>query len=124
VNKRVLVVDDNEINQRLVESTLSFAGYDVVCAADAASALQRIDETRIDLVVMDVSLPGMDGLQLTQKLKGDAQTRHIPVIVVTASATREDERRALAVGADGFVGKPIDTRSFPQIVRRYLESST
>ena len=120
-NARVLIVDDSAINLKLAMSTLEYEGYEVFGAhnAQAAIALLAADPS-VDLILMDVALPGMDGLSLTRKLKSDAATRHIPIVILTASAMKGDEQRTMASGADGYLTKPIDVSRFPQQVESYL----
>src|ERR1700761_7272996 len=120
-NARVLIVDDNAVNLKLAMSTLEYEGYEVFGAhnAQAAIALLAADPS-VDLILMDVALPGMDGLSLTRKLKSDAATRDIPIVILTASAMKSDEQRTMASGADGYLTKPIDVSRFPQQVASYL----
>lgn len=121
--RRVLVVDDNLTNLKLIEYLLQSKGFDVHTAADAESALRSVRELKPSLVLMDLQLPGMDGLTLTQRLKSDPETRDIVVVAVTAYAMRGDEERALRAGCDGYVTKPIDTRSLPKLVERHLAAA-
>ena len=114
----ILVVDDSPANLKLVAFVLR--AYRVRTATDAEAAVVSIAEVRPDLILMDLQLPGIDGLELTRRLKSDATTRAIPVIAVTAYAMAGDEARARAVGCDAYVTKPIDTRALPQIVAEHL----
>jgi CheY-like chemotaxis protein len=117
---RILVVDDNVTNLKLIEYLLKAKGYDVQTAIDAESALEAVRNTRPSLVLMDLQLPGMDGLELTRRLKSDPNTREIVIVAVTAYAMKGDEQRALDAGCDGYVAKPIDTRALPQVVESHL----
>jgi CheY-like chemotaxis protein len=117
---RILVIDDNPINLKLICATLRFAGHDVSSAVDAEVAQELINAGSFDLILMDIALPGMDGLTLTRKLKADARTQHIPVIALTASAMLGDEGKALAAGCDCYITKPIDTRTLPQQLAKFL----
>jgi two-component system, cell cycle response regulator DivK len=116
----ILVVDDNPTNSKLVSTILKFAGYRISTAEDADSALKIIAAIPLDLILMDLALPGMDGLTLTKKLKAHEKTRHIPIIALTAFAMKGDENKAYAAGCDGYIAKPINTRTFPQQVARHL----
>jgi CheY-like chemotaxis protein len=111
--ERILVVDDNPTNLKLAVDLLEFAGYDVVRAANAAEAEVALRSTRVDLILMDIQMPGMDGLTLTRKLKGEPETRQIPIIAVTSFAMKGDELKARSAGCDGYIAKPIDTRKLP-----------
>jgi CheY-like chemotaxis protein len=116
----LLVVDDNPINLKLVKTLLQVEGYEVRTAADAAQALAAVAAFRPRLILMDLQLPGLDGLELTRRLKADPATRDILILAVTAYAMKGDEQKALAAGCDGYVPKPIDTRSLPGVVAGYL----
>lgn len=118
--QRVLVVDDNLTNLKLIEYLLQSRGYEVVTAFDAESALQVVRTARPALVLMDLQLPGMDGLELTRQLKANPDTRQIAIVAVTAYAMKGDEQRALAAGCDAYIAKPIDTRTLPDVVEKYL----
>jgi CheY-like chemotaxis protein len=117
---RILVVDDNPANAKLVAYLLSNSGYEVTTAHDDVSALASIKSQPPQLILMDVQLPGVDGLELTRRIKADPKTRDIVVLAVTAYAQRGDEERARAAGCEGYVTKPINTRALPGIVARYL----
>jgi len=117
----VLVVDDNAANAKLVAFVLSRQGFDVRTAADAGAAQGAIAERRPRLILMDLQLPGVDGFELTRRLKADPATRDIVIIAVTAYAMTGDEDRARAAGCDGYLSKPIDTRTLAEVVASYLE---
>ena len=104
---RILIVEDNATNRRLAVLILETAGYTVLSAADAEAGLTVAREERPDLILMDIQLPGMDGLEATALLKGDDATRAIPVIALTALAMIGDEERIRAAGCDGYVAKPM-----------------
>jgi len=108
---RVLVVDDNPANLKLASLLLESEGYVVDRASSAESALERIGELLPDLILMDIELPGMDGLSLTRLLKKDPTTRHIPVIALTAFAMKGDEEKAREAGCQGYLTKPLNTRT-------------
>jgi CheY-like chemotaxis protein len=117
----ILVVDDNPSNVKLVKFLLEKRGYDVRVAANADQALAELGRHNPDLILMDLQLPGLDGLELTRRIKAEPSTNAIPIVAVTAYAMKGDEARALAAGCEGYVTKPIDTRSFPEIVRAHLD---
>ena len=106
----VLVVDDNATNLKLASQALESEGYRVLKAGDAEEAQAAIRNQAPDLILMDVALPGMDGLALTRKLKSEPSTRHIPIVALTAFAMKGDDQKAFEAGCDGYISKPIDTR--------------
>ena len=116
----ILVVDDNATNLKLITATLRYAGHTVSTAPDAEAAQQVLNRTAVDLILMDIELPGMDGLTFTRMLKASPTTSHIPVIAVTASAMRGDEDKALAAGCDCYITKPINTRELPSQIADFL----
>lgn len=116
----VLLVEDNETNQMLTVAVLERDGYRVVVAGNADEALLRIADAMPDLVLMDIQLPGEDGLALTRRLKQDAATRSIPIIAMTAHAMQGDAELAIEAGCSGYIAKPIDTRSLAEQVRKHL----
>jgi CheY-like chemotaxis protein len=120
----ILIVDDNPINLKLLRLTLKVAGYDVQTAVDAEQAMTVLGSFRPRLVLMDLQLPGMDGLTLTRRLKADPATRGAIIVAVTAYAMKGDDQRALDAGCDGYVTKPIDTRTLAAVVARYLEGGS
>ena len=116
----ILVVEDNEANQALVQAVLELEGYRVELAASALEALDHLRDRAPDLILMDVQLPGQDGLSLTRQLKADPATNAIPVVALTAHAMTGDRELALRARCVGYIAKPIDTRTFGAEVRRYL----
>jgi CheY-like chemotaxis protein len=121
-NSRILVVDDNPTNLKLVSDLLEWSGYEILRAGDAEEALRVIQTSMPDLILMDIALPGMDGLTFTRQLKSDSSTKHIRIVALTAFAMKGDEQKAYAAGCDGYIAKPIDTRTLPDQVARILES--
>ena len=109
---RILVVEDNPANMTLADFLLQSVGHTVLKALDAEAGLALAREQRPDLILMDIQLPGMDGLQATGLLKGSEETRHIPVIALTALAMKGDEERIRAAGCDGYIAKPIRYQEF------------
>jgi CheY-like chemotaxis protein len=116
----ILIVDDNPVNLKLARVLLTREGYQVGTASDAEEALRVLETFAPRLILMDIQLPGMDGLELTRRLKADPRTQDAVIIGLTAYAMKGDEERVLAAGCDGYVAKPIDTRSFPALVAQYL----
>lgn len=119
--KSILIVDDNPANMKLVRVLLNSEGYDVHTAVDAQEAMAELSHSRPDLILMDIQLPGMDGLELTRRLKSDPATRDIKIVGLTAYAMRGDQERILAAGCDGYIPKPIDTRTLPTSIKGYLK---
>ena len=122
--ERILVVDDNPQNLKLVRIILVEEGYDVRTAIDADDALRVLGEFSPRLILMDIQLPGMDGLELTGRLKADPRWRDVVVIALTAYAMKGDHERALAAGCDGYVAKPIDTEELPLAVAAALAAAS
>ena len=118
--ERILIVDDNPTNLKLVAYLMSANGYEVTTAQDADAALAALARNPPQLILMDLQLPGVDGLELTRKLKSDPATKSIIIIAVTAYAMKGDEARALAAGCDAYITKPIDTRGLPLTIAKYL----
>jgi two-component system cell cycle response regulator DivK len=109
---RVLIVEDNPANMTLATFLLKSAGHEVLAAKDAETGLALARVEQPDLVLMDIQLPGMDGLEATALLKSDPSTRAIPVIALTALAMKGDEERILAAGCDGYIAKPLAYKDF------------
>ena len=109
---KILIVEDNPVNMKLAVILLNSANYTVLSATDAEAALSLARSERLDLILMDVQLPGMDGLQAVALLKRDEVTRAIPVIALTALAMKGDEERIRAAGYDGYIAKPIRRQKF------------
>ena len=120
MSPKILVVEDNIMNRELVVTVLEAAGFTALQCDDAEHAIALAASELPDVILMDVGLPGIDGLAATRMLKGDPRTANIPVVAVSAHAMKADETRALAAGCHAYLTKPIDTRSLPMIVRRFL----
>jgi CheY-like chemotaxis protein len=116
----ILVVDDNMVNLKLATQVLLSHGYTVMRAEDAEEALAVLDLHVPDLVLMDISLPGMDGMELTRLLKADPRFSHMPIVALTASAMKGDEARILQAGCDAYIAKPLDTRKLAEQLARFL----
>jgi CheY-like chemotaxis protein len=121
---RVLVVEDNDANRELVEDLLHVAGYEVVSCASGEEGVAWLGANRPDLILMDVNLPGQDGVSLTRQIKARPETCDLPVVALTAYAMRGDRDRILAAGCDGYISKPIDVSLFGEQVAHYLNSSS
>jgi len=117
---RVLIIEDNPANMKLAVFLLKSAGHSVLSATDAEAGLTLAREEQPDLIMMDIQLPGMDGLQATGVLKGDPVTRAIPVVALTALAMKGDEERIRAAGCDGYIAKPMRLQEFLSIVAAQL----
>jgi two-component system cell cycle response regulator DivK len=120
MSAEILVVEDNPTNMKLTVMLLESAGYVPLCAADAESGLAMARGRRPALVLMDVQLPGMDGLEAVSQLKADASTRDIPIIALTALAMRGDEERIRAAGCDGYIAKPLEYRAFLSAIAEHV----
>jgi len=116
----ILIVDDNPANLKLISYLLTNRGYQVRTALDATETLKTLGTFRPRLILMDIQLPGMDGLELTKALKSVDATRDILIVAVTAFAMKGDEQKALAAGCDGYITKPIDIRELPGVVAALL----
>jgi two-component system cell cycle response regulator DivK len=114
---RLLIVDDSPMNIALASTVLEAGGFVVESATDAAQALQKVFRFLPDVILMDIQMPGMDGLKLTSILKATAATTHIVVIAFTAYAMRGDEEKMRAMGCDGYLSKPIEVKTFAAQVR-------
>ena len=117
----VLIVEDNARNLKLVRDVLGHAGYETLEASDAESGLALAREQRPDLVLMDINLPGMTGIEALAHLRADAGTAAIPVAALTAYAMKDDRARILAAGFDGYLEKPVDVRALPAQVEALLK---
>jgi CheY-like chemotaxis protein len=120
-NKTVLVIEDNELNMKLVRSMLQLRHYQVLEAEDAETGIQIAREHLPDIILMDIQLPGMDGLEATRIIRKDPVLSNIPVMALTSYAMQGDEQKAISAGCAGYIAKPIDTRTFLDNLAGYLE---
>ncbi|HLK64983.1 MAG TPA: response regulator [Bryobacteraceae bacterium] len=116
----ILIVDDAPINLKLTDILLRKEGFQVLTATDAEQALAMLGSNRPDLILIDIQLPGMDGLELTRQLKQNRETRDIVLVALTACAMKGDAEKAFEAGCDGYITKPIDTMSLGARIRGYL----
>ena len=119
----VLIVDDNEANLKLARVVLQSSGYVVRTAESAEQAVQALAGFRPRLILMDIQLPGTDGLTLSRRLKDDPATRDIVILALTAYAMKGDDERVRKAGCDGYITKPIDTRALAEVVARHLRKA-
>lgn len=120
MTKRILYVEDNAQNKRLVRKILVSRGYEVLEAEDGLAGVEITKHELSDLILMDINIPGMDGLEATGVIKATTETKHIPVIALTANAMRGDAERFLAAGCDGYLPKPINMTELLETVRGFL----
>lgn len=116
----ILIVEDNEKNMKLARDLLEYHGFEIAEATNAEDGLALARERMPRLILMDIQLPGMDGVTALGKLRADSATAKIPVVALTASVMKEDRERFDKAGFDGFITKPIDVRAFPQQVRDHV----
>jgi CheY-like chemotaxis protein len=120
----IMVVEDNLINMKLLKVLLVKHQYQVMTAFDAEEALLLLENQLPDLILMDLQLPGMDGLTLTRRLKEDPKTQNIIILALTAYAMKGDEEKAFAAGCDGYITKPFDTRLLPKTIAEFLDKKS
>jgi two-component system, cell cycle response regulator DivK len=123
MSKRILVVEDQEDNRQILRDLLNSVGYQILEAEDGARGVAAAEAERPDLILMDIQLPGMDGLELTRQLKRDPRRRHIIILALTAYAMKGDDAKALAAGCDGYITKPIDLDAFVALIATHLAAS-
>ena len=119
----ILIVEDNEKNMKLARDVLQFRGFRTLEATTAEDGIVLAQEHRPDIILMDIQLPGMDGVAALERLRADDRTAPIPVIALTAFAMKDDERRLRGAGFDGYVVKPISIRELPEQVQACLTAS-
>ena len=120
-NELILIVEDNEKNRKLVRDVLNFKGYRLAEAETGEDAVRLARELRPDLILMDIQLPGINGIVALSQIREDPAIRHIPVIAVTASAMTHDRQKIMAAGFDGYQSKPINVKDFLAAVRETLD---
>lgn len=120
MTRRILIVDDNATNLKLATEVLALEGHAISQAADANEALVLLRTLQPDLVLMDIALPGMDGLELTRQLKATDAFAGVPIVALSAFAMKGDQEKAFAAGCDGYITKPINTRTFAAQVAAFM----
>ncbi len=120
MSKKVLIVEDNELNMKLFDDLLQANGYETLQTRDGRQAVQMAEDNMPDLILMDIQLPEVSGLDITRMLKTSDKTKHIPVIAVTAFAMKGDEDKIRAGGCDGYIAKPISVATFLQTVQQFI----
>lgn len=118
--KTVLLVEDNEDNLVVYRTILEHVGFKVLEARDGEEGVSRAREARPDIILMDISIPKMDGWQATEELKADEETRDIPIVALTAHALEEDRAKAMRAGCDGYLAKPVEPRRVVEEVERFI----
>ncbi len=123
MNKKILIVEDNPQNMKLIEMILSAKGYIPLKATDGEEALDMAIKERPDLIIMDIQLPKLNGLEVTKKLRETPSVSHIPIIALTAYAMQKDKERAIEAGCNAYLSKPIDTRELPRMIAEMLHNT-
>jgi CheY-like chemotaxis protein len=123
ISRTILIVEDNPVNRKLLVTVLRPHGYKLLSAVDGEEAVRIARQELPDLILMDLQLPKMNGFEATQRLKELPETANIPVIALTAHAMPDERHRAQQVGFDGYITKPIDTRTFPNQIRAVFEQA-
>ena len=121
MSKRILVVEDQEDNRKIVRDLVTASGYEVVEAATGEEGLEAAARERPDLILMDIQLPGIDGYEVTRRIKANPDLRQIPIIAVTSFALSGDDKKAFAAGCDGYVTKPFSPRLLLAKIKEYLK---
>jgi two-component system cell cycle response regulator DivK len=121
-NERILIVEDNDKNRKLVRDTLQVKGYETIEAETGEDGVRLARERTPALVLMDIQLPGINGITALNQLRADPATRAIPVIAVTASVMTQDRQKIMAAGFDGYQGKPISVKELLETIRRILDA--
>lgn len=119
----ILYVEDNRENRNLMRRILEAEGYAVTEAANAREALERLQTQNLDLILMDINMPDMDGYTLTAEIRANPNYANIPIVAVTANVMRGDRERSLEAGCDGYIQKPIDVDLLPQLIERFMRNS-
>lgn len=122
--KKILIVEDNPMNMELIMDLLELYGYDVTKAEDGMKALERLAVKKFDIILLDMQLPKMDGLEVLDRIKKNPATADVPVIAVTAHAMKGSEEHFIEMGCVDYVSKPIDIHKFRSLIDKYLGENT
>lgn len=118
--KKILVVEDNEKNRLLMADILKYHGYEVLEAEDGQKGLRMASQFKPDLILLDMQMPAMDGFSFIKEIKKDPGLKNLKIIAVTSFAMKGDKEKILALGADDYISKPIDTRQLPKIIEKHI----
>ncbi len=121
--KRILIVEDNDLNLKLFRDLLGANGYETIETKEGLEAISLTRNLRPDLILMDIQLPEISGLDVTKRIKSDESIRDIPIIAVTAFAMKDDEEKILRAGCEAYISKPISIEHFLQTIRKFLNES-
>lgn len=121
--KTILVIEDNELNMKLVRGLLKIGNYRMLEAVDAETGIRMAREHLPDLILMDIQLPGIDGLTASRLIRKDPDIKDIPIVALTSYAMHGDEEKAIKAGCTGYITKPMDTRNFLSVISRILKSA-
>ena len=123
MNEKIMIVEDNELNMKLFNDLLEAHGYETITTRDGSVAVEMARDTKPDLILMDIQLPEISGLDLTRQLKAEDDLKSIPVIAVTAFAMKGDEDKIRECGCEGYISKPISIGSFIETIKMHLEQT-
>jgi two-component system cell cycle response regulator DivK len=121
LSKKILVVDDNQDSRELVVKVLKNRGYQMIEAVDGEDALEKAAAENPDLILMDISIPKINGYEVTRRLKSQVNFKSTPIIALTAHAMKGDKEKAIEAGCDGYISKPINIHEIPDQIRSYLQ---
>jgi two-component system cell cycle response regulator DivK len=119
--KKILIVDDNQDSRELAVQILKNVGYQMIEAADGEDALEKANTENPDIILMDISIPKIDGYEVTRRLKSQVSFKDIPIIALTAHAMKGDKEKAMEAGCEGYISKPIDIHELPNQIKSYLK---
>ncbi len=123
LSKKILIVDDNQDSRELAVKVLKNVGYQMIDAADGEDALEKANTENPDLILMDISIPKIDGYEVTRRLKSQVSFKNTPIIALTAHAMKGDKEKAMESGCEGYISKPIDIHELPNQIKSYLKDN-